>query len=165
MSRGPLANAIPPRGKICGGYVNSALAKTEALLNGFDEALVLNADGHLAEGSAENVFIVRNGVALTPPVTDNVLEGITRRTILELLRREVGIEVIERPIDRTEVYVADEAFLCGTGVQIVAITEVDHRPIGSGQMGPVTAKLRQLYFDVVRGKVARYMDWCTPVYA
>ncbi len=157
-------NAIPPRGKICGGYVNSALAKTEAMLNGFDEALVLNANGHLAEGSAENVFIVRDGVALTPPITDNVLEGITRRTILALLRREVGIEVIERPIDRTEVYVADEAFLCGTGVQIVAITEVDHRTIGSGQMGPITAKLREWYFDVVRGRAERYMDWCTPVY-
>jgi branched-chain amino acid aminotransferase len=104
-------------------------------------------------------------VALTPPITDNVLEGITRRTILALLRREVGIEVIERPIDRTEVYVADEAFLCGTGVQIVAITEVDHRPIGTGQMGPVAAQLRALYFDIVRGKVQRYRDWCTPVYA
>ncbi len=157
-------NAIPPRGKICGGYVNSALAKTEAMLNGFDEALVLDANGHLAEGSAENVFMVRDGVALTPSVTDNVLEGITRRTMIELLRREVGIEVIERTIDRTEIYVADEAFLCGTGVQIVAITEVDHRPIGSGQMGPVTAKLRELYFDIVRGKVERYKDWCTPVY-
>lgn len=158
-------NAIPARGKISGSYVNSALAKSEAVLSGFDEALVLNANGHLAEGSAENVFIVRNGVVATPPVTDNILEGITRRTLMHLLESELGVEVIERPIDRTEVYLADEAFFCGTGVQVVAITEVDHRPIGDGQMGPITTKLRNLYFDVVRGRIDRYNYWCTPIYA
>ena len=158
-------NAIPPRGKITGAYVNSALAKTDAALSGFDEALVLNANGHLSEGSAENVFIVRQGVAITPPVTDNILEGVTRRAISHLLMSEMGVEVVERPIDRTEVYVADEVFLCGTGVQIVAIAQVDHRPIGEGHMGPITAKLRQLYFDVVRGKVERYQHWCMPVYS
>jgi len=157
-------NAIPARGKVSGAYVNSALAKTDAMLSGFDEALVLNQDGHLAEGSAENVFIVRNGVAYTPSVSDNILEGITRRTILHLLREELGVEVIERPIDRTEVYLADEAFLCGTGVQIAAVSHVDHRPLGTGCMGAITAELRDLYFDIVRGRVERYRHWCTPVY-
>jgi branched-chain amino acid aminotransferase len=158
-------NVIPARGKISGAYVNSALAKSDALLNGFDEALVLNADGHLAEGSAENVFIVRNGVAITPPVTDNILEGITRGTVIHLLQSEMDVEVIERSIDRTEVYAADEAFFCGTGVQIASITRVDHRPLGDGKMGPVTAELRDLYFGVVRGKKKNYQHWCTPVYA
>jgi branched-chain amino acid aminotransferase len=158
-------NAIPARGKISGSYVNSALIKTDAVLNGFDEALVLNPDGHLAEGSAENVFIIRKGVAITPPITDNILEGITRRTILHLLRSEMGVEVMERPIDRTEVYLADEAFFCGTGVQIAAIAQVDHRPIGEGRMGLITAELRDLYFDIVRGRVAKYRHWCTPVYS
>jgi branched-chain amino acid aminotransferase len=158
-------NAIPARGKISGAYVNSALIKSDALLNGFDEALVLNENGHLAEGSAENVFIVRGGVAITPPVTENILEGITRRTVIRLLANDLGVKVVERLIDRTEVYLADEAFFCGTGVQIAALSRVDHRPIGNGKMGPITKELRDLYFDVVRGKVARYADWCAPVYA
>ncbi len=157
-------NAIPARGKLSGAYVNSALAKSEAVLNGFDEALVLNQDGHLAEGSAENVFIIRKGVAITPPVTDNILEGITRRTVMHLLAHELGVSVEERPIDRSEVYLADEAFFCGTGVQIAAIIRVDHRPLGAGEMGPVTTRLRDLYFRVVRGQVERYRHWCTPVY-
>jgi branched-chain amino acid aminotransferase len=158
-------NTIPARGKISGSYVNSALIKTDAVLSGFDEALVLNANGHLSEGSAENVFIVRNGAAFTPPVTDNILEGITRRTVMHLLRNEVGVEVVERPIDRTEVYLADEAFFCGTGVQVAAISKVDHRPIGEGRMGPITTELRDLYFDIVRGQVERYRHWCAPVYS
>lgn len=158
-------NVIPARGKISGSYVNSAIIKSDAVLSGFDEALVLNADGHLAEGSAENVFIIRKGVAITPAVTDNILEGITRRTVMHLLEDELGVETLERPIDRTEVYLADEAFFCGTGVQIAAITQVDHRPLGQGRMGPLTVALRDLYFDVVRGKVERYLHWCTPVYS
>jgi branched-chain amino acid aminotransferase len=157
-------NAIPARGKISGAYANSALIKTDAQLSGFDEALVLNADGHLSEGSAENVFIVRDGLACTPAITDNVLEGITRRTVLYLLEQELDVQVCERSIDRTEVYLADEAFFCGTGVQIASITQVDHRPLGAGLMGPITAQLRDLYFDTVRGKVARLRHWCTPVY-
>lgn len=158
-------NMIPARGKITGSYVNSAFAKTDAQRAGFDEAIVLNHDGHVAEGSAENFFLVRNGALLTPPVTDNVLEGITRRTILQLVRDELAIPVLERSIDRTEIPLADEAFFCGTGVQIAAITRVDHRPIGSGRMGPVVAALRELFFDVVRGKRAKYRGWCHPVYA
>jgi branched-chain amino acid aminotransferase len=157
-------NMIPARGKITGAYVNSAFAKTDAQRAGFGEALVLNQNGHISEGSAENFFLIRRGVAVTPPVTDNILEGITRRTIMILLRDELGMEVLERPIDRTEVYLADEAFFCGTGVQIAAITRVDHRPIGTGKMGTVTDRLRKLYFDVVRGRVSKYADWCAPVY-
>ena len=156
--------ALPPRGKIVGSYVNSALIKSEAVLNGFDEALVLNHDGHVAEGSAENFFIVRGDALITSPIHANVLEGITRRTIIELARRELGLNVVEREIDRSEVYVADEAFFCGTGVQVVAIASVDHRPIGSGKMGPVTNRLRDLYFRVVRGQEPKYMHWLTPVY-
>jgi branched-chain amino acid aminotransferase len=158
-------NMIPARGKITGSYVNSAFAKTDAQRAGFDEAIVLNQDGHVAEGSAENFFLVKNGTALTPPVTDNVLEGITRRTVFELLSKELGVPVVERPIDRTEIPLADEAFFCGTGVQIAAVTRVDHRPIGSGRMGPTVAALRDLYFAVVRGQRPEYRSWCQPVYA
>jgi len=157
-------NMIPARGKIAGAYVNSALAKTDAQLAGFDEALVLNQDGHLSEGSAENVFIVRNGVVCTPPVTDNILEGITRRTVMMLLRDDLGMKVVERPIDRTELFLADEIFMTGTGVQVTVVTKVDHRPVGTGKMGDVARTLRELYFNVVRGRVARYRSFLTPVY-
>ncbi|MDX1993784.1 MAG: aminotransferase class IV, partial [bacterium] len=157
-------NMIPARGKISGSYANSALIKSDAVLAGYDEALVLNSDGHVSEASAANIFIIRDGAAITPANTANVLEGITRRTIIQLLRDDLGIPVVERDIDRTEVYLADEAMLCGTGVQIAAITHVEHRPIGSGSMGTVTQQLRDLYFNVVSGKVAKYRDWLSPVY-
>ncbi len=157
-------NMIPARGKIVGAYANSAFIKTDAALAGYDEALVLDQSGHISEGSAENFFMVRDGVVYTPPITSNILEGITRRTVIHLLREEMGMEVVERVIDRTEVYIADEAFFCGTGVQIVAIAEVDHRPVGTGQMGPVVRRLRELYFDLVRGKLLRYREWNVPVY-
>ena len=157
-------NTIPARGKIAGAYVNSAFIKTDALRAGFDEAIVLNADGHVSEGSAANFFMLRNGVFATPPITDNVLEGITRRTVIQLLRDELAAEVQERQIDRTELYLADEMFFCGTGAQISAITRVDHRPVGSGKIGEVTAHLRQMYFDVVRGRISKYREWCHPVY-
>jgi branched-chain amino acid aminotransferase len=157
--------AIPPRGKLTGSYVNSALIKSEAVLNGFDEAIVLNQDGHVGEGSAENIFLVREGVLLTPTVSSNTLEGITRRTIIELARNELGVTVQEREIDRSELYVADEAFFCGTGVQVAAITRIDHRPVGDGKMGEITNELRSLFFRVVRGMEPRYMQWVTPVYA
>src|SRR5262249_14389067 len=142
----------------------SAFIKTDAVRAGFDEALVLNADGHISEGSAANFFMLRNGVLATPPITDNVLEGITRRTVIQLIRDELRMEVEERQIDRTEIYLADEMFFCGTGAQISAITRVDHRPVGPGKMGDVTAHLRQMYFDVVRGRAPKYRDWCHPVY-
>ena len=157
-------NMIPARGKITGAYVNSALAKSDANLSGFDEAIMLNQDGHVAEGSAENVFILRKGKIVTPPVTDNILEGITRNTMMTLLRDELGMEIVERSIDKSEVYLAEEAFLVATGAQIVAITKIDHRKLGNGSMGPVTKKLRDLYFNVVRGKVPKYRQWCQPVY-
>lgn len=157
-------NNIPPRGKITGAYANTAFMKTEAQLNGFDEALVLSQQGYVVEGSAENVFLVRDGVLITPPIHEDILEGVTRATILELVREELGMEAIERPIGRTEFYVADEAFFVGTGVQVAAIVEVDHRPLGSGVMGPVVSAVRDLYFDVVRGKVRKYRHWCTPVH-
>jgi branched-chain amino acid aminotransferase len=157
-------NAIPARAKVTGAYVNSALAKTEAALGGYDEAIVLNQDGHVSEGSAENLFLVRDGVLVTPPVTENILEGITRATIMQLAREELGLQTIERPVDRSELYVADELFLCGTGVQVAAIVTVDRRLVGDGKMGPVVGQIRKLYFDVVRGRVPQYRHWCTPVF-
>jgi branched-chain amino acid aminotransferase len=157
-------NAIPARGKIVGAYANSALIKTDAVLSGYDEALVLNEDGHVSEASAANLFVIRKGVAITPPVHSNVLEGIVRRSIMQLLREEMDIEVVERDIDRTEVYLADEAFLCGTGVQLVAVTKIEHRPIGTGSLGPITHQLRDLFFNIVSGRVPRYRDWLTPIY-
>ncbi|HSD71850.1 MAG TPA: branched-chain amino acid transaminase [Thermoanaerobaculia bacterium] len=157
-------NAIPARGKIVGSYVNSALAKSEAMRAGFDDAIVLTQDGHISEGSAANFMLVRDGVVFTPPITDNILEGITRRTVMELLGKEMGVKVLERSIDRSEIYVADEAFFVGTGVQIVAITRVDHRPVGNGRIGPIGIALRDLYFRVVRGRHPAYKEWCSGVY-
>lgn len=157
-------NAIPARAKVTGAYVNSALSKTDAVLNGYDEAIVLNQNGHVSEGSAENLFLVRGEKLITPPVTENVLEGITRATIIQLARDELGLDTVERPVDRTELYVADEMFFCGTGVQVAAIVSVDRRLIGDGQMGPVVKQIRDLYFDVVRGCAPSYRRWCTPVY-
>jgi len=157
-------NATPARAKITGAYINSAFAKTDAVLSGYDEALVLTATGHISEGSAENFFMVRGGALITPPVTSNILEGITRATIIELAREEMGLRTVERNIDRSEIYICEEAFLAGTGVQIAAITQIEHRPIDSGRIGPIVSRLRNLYFDVVRGKMPKYMRWCTPVY-
>ncbi len=156
-------NIIPARGKITGGYINSALAKSEAHWNGYDEAIVLNTDGHVAEGSAMNLFIVRDGTLITSQVSDNILEGITRATVLQLAR-ELGIPVQERLIDRTELYIADEVLFCGTGAQVAVVIEIDHRPIGDGRVGPVGKRLQEAYFDVVRGKVPAHKDWLTPVY-
>jgi len=157
-------NAIPARGKICGAYVNSALAKSEAQLNGFDEAIVLTSDGHVSEGSAENLFIVKDGVLITPPVTDNILEGITRRRLIEMAGADFDLTVLERSIDRTELYTADEVFLCGTGAQISSVTSIDHRPIGNGKPGAITRDLSRTYFDAVRGRLPAYRGWLTPVY-
>jgi branched-chain amino acid aminotransferase len=156
-------NIIPARGKISGAYVNSALAKTDAVRAGFDEALVLDQSGHLTEGSAMNVFMLRDGVLITPPVTENILEGITRRTVIELAQNELEVPVLERPIDRTEIYICDEFFVTGTAAQVTAVTRVDHRPVGNGVMGPVTEALRKLYADVVRGNSPKYSHWTMPV--
>ena len=156
--------ALPARAKIVGGYANSAFSKSEAVLNGYDEAIVLTMDGHVSEGSAENLFIVRDGKLITPPVTDDILEGITRTGLVQLAREELGIETIQRQIDRSELYSCDEVFLCGTGAQISPVVEIDHRSIGTGDVGPITRQLASLYFDVVRGKMPTYMDWLTPIY-
>jgi branched-chain amino acid aminotransferase len=156
-------NSVPSRGKITGSYINSAFAKSEAHWNGYDEAIVLNHDGHVAEGSAMNIFIVRRGTLITPAVSDNVLEGITRNTVLQLAQ-ELDIPVCERSIDRTELYIADEVIFCGTGAQIAVVSEIDHRPIGSGKIGPVGKRLQETYFNIVRGIGSQHADWLTPVY-
>jgi branched-chain amino acid aminotransferase len=156
-------NSIPARAKVTGGYINSALIKTEATMNGYDEAIVLNEDGHVSEGSAENLFIIRRGKLVTPPVTENILEGITRATIMQIAREVLGWEVSERCIDRSELYICEEAFFCGTGVQIAAIASVDQRMIGIGSIGPKVSQIRDLYFRIVRGYETRYRAWCTPV--
>jgi branched-chain amino acid aminotransferase len=154
--------ALPARGKIVGGYVNMAFQKSEAELNGYDEAVVLTAGGHVNEASAANLFMVRDGVALTPPVSDDLLEGVTRKALMELLANE-GIPVQERSIDRSELYIADEVFLCGTGVQVSPVIEVDHRPVGSGSIGPISRLVRDRYFDAVRGRLPEYNHWLTPI--
>jgi branched-chain amino acid aminotransferase len=158
-------NSIPARGKITGAYINSSFARSEAHWNGYDEAIVLNQDGHVSEGSSENIFIIRHGKLVTPAVKDNILEGVTRATIMELASNELGLEVVERSIDRSELYLAEEAFFTGTGAQVSAIIEVDHRPLGNGTMGPLTAQIQDLYFRTVRGRNPGYMHWLTPVYS
>ena len=152
-------NVIPARAKVAGAYVNSSLIKSDAVQSGFDEALVLDHNGHVSEGSAMNIFMVRDGALVTPPITDNILEGITRRTVIELARRELGIDVVERSIDRTEVYIAEEMFFAGTAAGVTGITKVDHRPVGRGVMGPVTSQLRALVDDAVRAKLPKYEHW------
>src|SRR5512136_2655902 len=127
-------NTIPARGKISGAYASSAFIKTDAARAGFDEGLVLTVDGHLTEGSAMNIFMLRDGVLVTPPVTENILEGITRRSVIELAENELGLKVVERPIDRSEIYVCDEFYLTGSAAQITIVTRVDYRPVGKGVM-------------------------------
>lgn len=157
-------NAIPARGKINGAYVNSSLAITEARRAGFDDAILLNQDGHVSEGSVMNVFLVRGDVLVTPPVTANILEGITRIDVMRLSESELGMQVIEREIDRTELYYADEVFFCGTGAKVLGVGSVDRRAVGRGGVGPVTEKLQKLYDAIVHGEDDRYEDWLTPVY-
>lgn len=149
----------PARAKINGVYINSALAKSEALQNGFDEAIMLSQDGHVAEGSAENIFLVRDGALLTPDVSCNILEGITRDTIMLLARRELGIDVVERAIDHSELYAADEVFLTGSAAGIAWVKSVDHRVAGNGTIGPITAQLAAMYEAIIRGREPRYRSW------
>lgn len=156
-------NAIPPRAKVAGSYANAALIKTDAHNAGFDDAVVLDEAGQVTEGSAMNLFLVQNGKLVTTMKTDNILVGVTRNTVIELAK-DLGIETEERAIDRTELYISDEAFYCGTGAQISPIVSVDNRDLGDGKVGPISKELQKLYFDVVRGKVAKYKHWCMPVY-
>ena len=154
--------ALPARGKIVGGYVNMAFQKSEAELNGYDEALVLTPDGHASEGSAANLFMVRDGVILTPPVSDDILEGVTRKAIISLAA-DLGYPVEIRSIDRSEIYVCDEVFLVGTGVQVSPAIELDHRPIGTGVVGPIARAISERYFAAVRGQLPQYRSWLTTV--
>ena len=150
---------IPPNGKICGIYVNSALAKTEAQENGFDEAILLTQDGHVCEGSGENIFLVSEGKLVTPPSSDNILVGITRDTVIKLAKNELGIDTIERQVDRSELYMAEECFFTGTAANIAPILEIDRRPIGTGEIGEMTIKLQNLFADVILGRNPKYHDW------
>lgn len=156
-------NAIPARAKIDGIYANTAFAKTEALLNGYDEAIFLDKNGHVVEGSAENIFLVIDGKLVTPSVNDNILEGITRKSIIEIAT-QAGIEVIERSIDRTELYRADEVFLTGTGAKVSPVVEIDKYQVGDGSIGPISAQIQKIYFDVVKGDDPKYMHWLVDVY-
>jgi branched-chain amino acid aminotransferase len=157
--------SIPARAKITGIYANSALAKTEAHLNGFDEAIMLDERGHVSEGSGENIFIVEGDRLVTPPPSSNILVGITRDTVMALARQELGMETVERDIDRSELYTGEECFMTGTAAHVTPVVELDHRPIGDGKMGPVTKRLVQLYFDVITGRNPKYASWCTPCYS
>ncbi len=157
-------NSAPARAKLTGVYVSSALAKTEAIENGYDEAILLSADGHVSEGSAENIFVVRGGCVLTPPVTDSILEGITRASLIDLCRTELNLEVVERSIDRSELYSADEIFFTGTAVGVGPVIEVDRRSVGTGKIGPISSALGELYQKATFGKIARYSHWVTPCF-
>jgi len=157
-------NAIPGRAKICGAYVNSALASAEARLNGYDEGIFLTESGYVAEGAACNIFLIRDGKLITPPVTENILEGITRNCVMELARNELRLDVVERRVNRSELYVADELFFTGTAVEICPISRVDHRQVGSGGVGPLTTELRNLYIQATHGRIPAYQKWVVPVY-
>ncbi len=153
-----------PQAKICGFYVSNALAKTEAIENGFHEAIMLTAEGYVSEGTGENIFLVIDGKLVTPPSHERILMGITRNTVIELAQNELGIETIERRIDRSELYTAEECFLTGTAAHITPVAEIDRRKIANGEIGEITGKLQQLYTEVIRGNNPKYLDWCTPVY-
>ena len=156
--------SLPARAKITGSYAQSALAKSEAVESGFDEAIVLTVEGHVSEGSAENLFMLKDGVFVTPPVTDDILEGVTRMLLMGVIKDELGKPVVERSIDRTELYTCDELLLCGTGAQISPVVEVDRRPVGTGEVGEFTQELQSIYFGAVRGESPKYKDWTIPVY-
>ena len=156
--------ALPARAKITGAYAQSALAKSEAMENGFDEAIVMTIDGHVSEGSAENIFMFKDGEMITPPVTDDILEGVTRKLLLKVAAEELRLKVVERSIDRTELYTCDELLLCGTGVEIQPVVEVDRRPIADGRVGEYTQELQTIYFGAVRDELPKYAGWSVPVY-
>jgi len=156
-------NAIPARAKAGGAYMNTALAVTDARKMGFDDAIFLTDAGNVSEGSAMNLFLIKDGQLITPGKTEDILEGITRDSIITLAKNELGMPTVERTIDRTELYLADEAFFCGTGAQVAPITSIDNRPIGNGHPGSWTTKIQKLYFDTVKNKLPQYHHWCTLV--
>ncbi|MCH7593384.1 MAG: branched-chain amino acid transaminase [Chloroflexi bacterium] len=161
--RRPDDTMMPTGVKLAGLYTSGILAKTEAVMAGFDEAIVLNHDGTVSEGTGENLFLVKDGVLHTPSETDNCLLGITRASVITLAQEEFGLKVVERRMHRSELYLADEVFLTGTAAHLTAVGELDNRKIGSGDMGPITRKLQDMYFDIVVGNNPRYMHWCHPV--
>ncbi|MEE8442647.1 MAG: branched-chain amino acid transaminase [Dehalococcoidia bacterium] len=152
---------IPSNVKISGLYVNSILAKTDAMMAGYDEAILLNQQGYVCEGTGENLFMWRDGKLVTPPLEDNVLPGITRDSVIQIARNDLGLEIVERHIRRSELYLTDELFLTGTAAHLTPVGSVDNRDIGDGTTGPVTQQLQDLYFDIVRGKNSKYLHWCT----
>ena len=162
--RRPDDNVIPPQVKITGMYINNALAKTEAIKNGFDEAIMLAPNGYVSEGSGENIFLIIDGKLVTPASYNNILNGITRDTVIKMAQDELGITTIERQVARSELYSAEECFFTGTAAHITPVAEIDHREIGNGEIGAITGKLQQLYAEVIRGNNSKYLDWCTPAY-
>jgi branched-chain amino acid aminotransferase len=162
--RRPDYNVIPPSAKLTGLYVNNALAKTEAIEKGLDEAIMLTPDGHISEGSGENLFLVTDGKLVTPASDNHILLGITRDTVIKLAKDELGIETVERPVELAELFSADECFLTGTAAHVTPVGEIDHRQIADGKVGKITGKLQKLYFEIIRGNNPKYLDWCTPVY-
>jgi branched-chain amino acid aminotransferase len=158
------AECLPQGAKINGAYVNSSLAKAEALDKGFDEAILLSTDGTVAEGSGENLFLIKDGEMVTPPLDEIILPGITRLAIMELAKKELKMKSSERYVKKEELFSADELFFCGTGAQVSPIAEVDGKKIGSGGMGPLTKKIQEIYFKAARGDNPKYKDWVTPVY-
>jgi branched-chain amino acid aminotransferase len=156
--------AVPPRAKIAGAYINACLIKSEAVQRGFDEAISLTMDGHVSEGSVANLFMLRNGTFVTPPITDDILEGVTRRLVMRMIRDELGLETVERSIDRSELYICDELLLCGTGAELLPVVELDGRRVGGGHVGPMSRRLRDCYMEAVRGQSERYASWTVPVW-
>jgi branched-chain amino acid aminotransferase len=161
--RRPDDTMMPTGVKLTGLYTTSILAKTEAVVAGYHEAVLLNHDGTVSEGSGENLFLVQNGRISTPGETDNCLLGITRDSVIELAREELDIDVVERRIHRSELYLADEIFLTGTAAHVTPVGELDDRPIGDGETGPITASIQKIYRAVIRGDSPKYLDWCTGV--
>jgi branched-chain amino acid aminotransferase len=157
--------AMPPRVKASANYLNSRLAQTQAKADGYDSAILLTEGGKVSETPGACVMLLRDGEVVTPDVSSNILESVTRKTLCELIRNEIGLQVVERTVDRSELYLADEIWMCGTGQEVVPITAVDRMDVGNGQPGALTRKVQKLYFDVARGRVARYSSWLHPVYA
>ena len=160
----PGNNMAPPQVKIMGNYATNALAKSDAVESGFDEAIMLSPDGYVSEGSGENIFLVIDGKLVTPATYNNILPGITRDSVIKLAKNEWGIETIERSVDRSELYIAEEIFLTGTAAHVTPVSEIDHRQIGNGEIGEITRKLQKIYAEVICGNNPKYLDWCTPVY-
>jgi len=158
-------NVMPPRAKAITNYQNSRYVSTESRVNGYDFGIILNQEGKVSEASYACIYIIRDGVAITPPTSAGILESITREVVRQLLVESLGVSVLERDVDRTELYLADEAFICGTAVEVQPVVSVDRYLVGDGQPGPVVSRLEELFRQIVRGGDARYAHWLTPVAA